>query len=310
MSIAATPPHSGPIVSRDTQIYSPDTCAAELCALHERFPDRTQLAVIGTSVLGQSIYALQMGNASAPVRVLVQAGMHGREWINTQVVMAQIEDYLTEEAYASLLEQASFLFVPLCNPDGVRIAQEGAGWIEDADARALVEELIQRSGHPYSQWKANGRGVDLNRNFDAEWSQIKGVKEPAYAHYPGPDPESEPETQALVALTREYDPTLTLSYHSRGEYIYWYFFQEGEALQRDAGLAARLMEHTGYAGLKLGNLRVDSFGGYKDWCVQALGISAFTIENGKSGWEVPVRIEHFDHIYQKCKDLTALAARG
>ena len=54
---------------------------------------------------------------------------------------------------------------------------------------------------------------------------------------------------------------------------------------------------------------VDSFAGYKDWCVEKLGIPAFTIENGANEWGVPVPIEHFDEIYRCSRDITALVAR-
>lgn len=300
------------IVTRDTQLYSPDTCARELAQLNRRYPGVTALALVGTSHLGQPIYALKMGNDGAGRRVLVQAAMHGREWINAQLVMAQIEDYLSGEEYAPLLDEACFLLVPMCNPDGVRIAQEGAGWIEDEEARALVEDLIARSGQAHDQWKANGRGVDLNRNFDARFAEQTDPREtagPAYAFYRGERAESEPETQALVQLTLEFQPTVTLSYHSRGEYIYWYFGQSGEALRRDEALALRLANLAGYACDPSGKAEIDSFGGYKDWCVQALGIPAFTVETGKAAWGVPVPIERFAEIYPSCRELTAEAAR-
>ncbi|MGI5883417.1 MAG: M14 family zinc carboxypeptidase [Candidatus Spyradocola sp.] len=303
---------SDPIVSRDAQTYSPARMEAELSALQARHPEEARLFTYDSSALGQPLYAMEIGNPEASTRVLVQAGMHGREWINVQILLAQIEDYLGEDMYDPLLERASFLFVPMTNPDGVRIAQEGAAWIENPADRALVERLIVQSGRSHRLWKANGRGVDLNRNFDAHWEDqrvIEGVEAPAYAHYPGPAPESEPETQALLALTEAYAPTLTLSYHSRGEILYWYFFQEGEALKRDARLAQRFLKLTGYAGLTLeDDLVVTSFGGYKDYCVETLGIPAFTVETGASEWGVPVPVEHFPEIYAQCKNLTALAA--
>jgi g-D-glutamyl-meso-diaminopimelate peptidase len=300
------------IVSRDAALYGPETCARELAELHRRYPGVTALAVVGTSHLGQPIYALKMGNDGADQRVLVQAGMHGREWINAQVVMAQMEDYLSGEAYAPLLSEACFLFVPMINPDGVRIAQEGADWIEDKAARALVADAIARSGEPHTQWKANGRGVDLNRNFDAHFAQQTGEREtagPAYAFYRGECAASEPETQALTQLTLEFAPTVTLSYHSRGEEVYWYFYQQGEALERDERIALRLAALAGYACDRRGEARVDSFGGYKDWCVEKLGIPAFTIETGRNEWGVPVPAARFAEIYAACRDLTAEAAR-
>ena len=101
----------------------------------------------------------------------------------------------------------------------MRIAQEGADWIEDEAARADVQRWIDESGEPYDQWKANGRGVDLNRNFDARWdeqTEERATAGPAYAFYRGENPESEPETQALVELTNDFGPDSTISYHSRG----------------------------------------------------------------------------------------------
>ena len=78
---------------------------------------------------------------------------------------------------------------------------------------------------------------------------------------------------------------------------------------RDARLARRLLDLTGYAGLARGeDLTVTSFGGYKDYCVETLGIPAFTIETGASAWGIPVPIERFPEIYAQCKNLTALAA--
>lgn len=296
---------SAPIVTRDSPIYSPETLAAELEALHARYPEETRLSVYGTSCLGQPLYAMEIGNPEATTRVLVQAGMHGREWINVQILMAQIEDYLAKDMYDPMLERASFLFVPMSNPDGVRIAQEGAAWIENAAYRALVERLIEESGRSHTLWKANGRGVDLNRNFDAHWEDsrvIEGIEGPAYAHYPGPAPESEPETRALLALTEDYAPTVTLSYHSRGETIYWYFFQEGEALERDARLARRLLDLTGYAGLARGeDLTVTSFDGLiarsRLYVIQYDGTCYKLVDGEWKECKLDGSTEHFTELY-------------
>ena len=112
-----------------------------------------------------------------------------------------------------------------------------------------------------------------------------------------------------MELTNDFGPDSTISYHSRGEYVYWYFGQTGEALDRDETLALHIRDLTGYACLTRENADVDSFAGYKDWCVEKLGIPAFTIENGANEWGVPVPIEHFDEIYRCSRDITALVAR-
>ena len=66
-------------------------------------------------------------------------------------------------------------------------------------------------------------GVDLNRNFDFNWSFGDEVLEPCtncssyndkYDYYRGESPESGSETQAIVELAREQNFLLSIAYHS------------------------------------------------------------------------------------------------
>ena len=56
----------------------------------------------------------------------------------------------------------------------------------------------------------NGNGVDLNRNFPHDWTQISQFGDWEYS---GAGPASEPETQAFIAFTQRISPHLTLWYH-------------------------------------------------------------------------------------------------
>lgn len=65
--------------------------------------------------------------------------------------------------------------------------------------------------------KNNANDVDLNRNFAAEsWGQT-----PKPGYNPGVAPESEPETQALVALIKEVDATRLIALHSPFRTVQW-----------------------------------------------------------------------------------------
>jgi murein peptide amidase A len=56
----------------------------------------------------------------------------------------------------------------------------------------------------------NGNGVDLNRNFPHDWTQVAQLGDWEYS---GTGPASEPETQAFIAFTDRIAPHLTLWYH-------------------------------------------------------------------------------------------------
>ena len=100
---------------------------------------------------------------------------------------------------------------------------------------------------------------------------------------------------ALKVFTEEIRPDYTVSYHTKGEEIYWRFFQEGNKEKRDRRLAEILSKTTGYS-LKEAE---GSVGGYKDWCVETLGIPSFTIEAGLDDLPHPIGEEAFEDILKK-----------
>ncbi|MFR1983948.1 MAG: M14 family zinc carboxypeptidase [Christensenellaceae bacterium] len=132
----------------------------------------------------------------------------------------------------------SVWIVPLMNPDGALLSQCGLSSVADGAAR---ERLLRiNGGEDFSLWKANGAGVDLNVNFDADWGEGKrNVRAAASENYIGPEPFSEPETRALKAFTEEIRPDYTLSYHTKGGEIYWYYYQPLSACVRDKSWRSR-----------------------------------------------------------------------
>ena len=61
--------------------------------------------------------------------------------------------------------------------------------------------------------RKNGRGVDINRNWDVDWGK-KEADYSAFEEAPGMSAFSEPETQIVRDLAREFEPHAWLTIHS------------------------------------------------------------------------------------------------
>lgn len=240
---------------------------------------------IGKSILGKEIVCFKLGN-NPKKRIIVQSGIHAREYITSFLVLEQIE------LLKDINIDATIYFVPLVNVDGVRIAIEGYGWIKNKKMRDLYSQF----GKEYWLYKANARGVDLNTNFDALWGGGKSnTTTVGVANYIGKFPHSEPETRALVGLTNNVLPQLTISYHSKGEVIYLGFNQGKKELKKHKKIAKNINFDTKYRLVETKH----SCGGYKDFCINKYNILAYTIEVGNDKLKHPIGLKDFESIVKK-----------
>ena len=253
----------------------------------------SRVATIGTTTWGTPIKALVLGNASASQHVLVQAAIHGRECITTAVAMRQAENLLRAAKegasvngvkISTLLKQAEIWVVPVANPDGVALSQLGASAAPAAKRTQVL--AINGNNADFSRWKANGRGVDLNRNFDYGWKIDPNYPRPAPSMYSGPGPFSEPESKALRDLTLQKRFDLTMSYHITGQMVYWYSSAQIAAQNSvNRSLAMDLNSLTGYTILPTS--AQDENGGYRDWYMAKYPKPGFTIEMATGYAPVP-----------------------
>lgn len=202
--------------------------------------------VIGYSFFGRNIYAFHVGSDFGKQFVAVYA-VHAREWITARLALKHIKEGVMCGGW----------IIPLLNPDGVTICE-------------------QRD----PLWKANGRGVDLNCNFDADWGTGRlNTRTRGSENCIGDYPLSESESAALARFTLRVEPAVTLAFHTKGGEIYWEYGGKGDV--RGAQIIA---DYTGYTPKKI----TGSAGGYKDWCIQKLGIPAYTIECGSDNLNHPI----------------------
>ena len=247
----------------------------------------------GLSTLGQEIQGFHLGSYEGK-QILIEGGIHAREYPATLAVIGMLEYLSTQEL------DGGIYIIPLINPDGVRLVLDGVDWIPCEKQREYVLN-INNGSEDFSQWKANIWAVDLNVNFDALWGQgAQNVFCPAPGNFVGYYPESEREVRELTGLAYRIQPDLTLSYHTKGEVIYYGFETlTPEQIERDRLIAETIAEVNGYIPIKTEN----SVGGFSDWISEYLEVPAFTIEIGPVTAPTPVPLEYVPDAIERNKNV-------
>ncbi|MGX9134684.1 M14 family zinc carboxypeptidase [Rummeliibacillus sp. JY-2-4R] len=274
------------------------------------YPEFTKVEKIGESVQGRSIYALRVGNGKK--EILMDAALHAREHMTTNVLMEMIdtytESYRKNSKYAgynvkSTLDKTSIWFVPMMNPDGVTLVQKGLSGI-DSKYRTTLKKYNQGSTN-FNRWKANGRGVDLNRNFDGIWKYLAATPK-SYMNYKGPSVFSEPESKALKAFVERHHFKTNLSYHSSGQIVYWFNFQTGSNRTRDLNLAKSVARITGYSVVP--PLYYRGSGSSADWFILNQKKPGLTIEIAPYAGNGPVPHSYWSSVWNKNKTIGLFGA--
>ncbi len=244
------------VITLDRNYYDEDYIR-DSNTLQEMYSDVLKIDEIGTSYDGRKILMLKVGVGAE--NLVYTGGIHGRESINTIVLMKMVETYCRvfygekveldnnwKETISNALKKYSFYYIPLMNPDGYMIALKGYDVIRDVKLR----DYIKSFGIPYYDWKYNARGIDLNRNFPSVTWRSQSPN-PDVDLRSGEYPGSELETQALIGVFERMETLGYFDYHSRGKVIYYYrtvMSLEYNMIQNE--IAIELSKVTGYT---LGN---------------------------------------------------------
>ncbi len=273
--------------------YTYQEMQVDLNSLKATYP-KMQMDVLGNTIDGRQLYHVVVGNPSAPHKILVHGGIHAREYISSQLVMREIVALLEMQqnnllyhgqSVATLLQNTCIHFVPMVNPDGITLVQGGVDALNTQAVKTMVmsmaaQDQVTDLATYLRKWKNNINGVNLNRNFDAFWQEATPkVEHPSNMFYKGTGPESEVESKALANLCRQLRPDYTISYHTQGRVIYWYFGETGNYKAKGQYLANVVHQNTGYTISNTWS-QTDA-AGFKDWAVQKLDIPSVTIELGR-----------------------------
>ncbi|MGG5255060.1 M14 family zinc carboxypeptidase [Neobacillus sp. SM06] len=147
--------------------------------LEKTYPFITRCS-IGTSVLGKPLWEIQIGNG--PKKIHMNGSFHANEWITSVVLLNLLERYLFLVAHGlpfmgfpavDLYRQTSLSIVPMVNPDGVDLVLNGP---PDQYRDAVL--AINEGSDEFVHWKANLLGVDLNKQYPANWEIDQKRKAP------------------------------------------------------------------------------------------------------------------------------------
>lgn len=276
-----------PIVTFDTVFGTAelDRCLEQLSETYSSL----HMESIGTSVLGQPLHAVRIGQGATSV--FLNGAFHANEWITAPVVLRWMEQAASAWRCGQrlcglrpeeLFEQITVWAVPMVNPDGVDLVLNRL-----AEDHPYAEKIRSWNGgsSDFSQWKANIRGVDLNDQFPAHWEEERdrrAVEGPSPRDYTGEAPLTEPEAQAVAAFTEACGFRAVLAFHTQGEEIYWNY--RGEEPPESERIAARMEKDSGYKAIKLSG----SDAGYKDWFIHRWRRPGFTVELGNGVNPLPL----------------------
>ena len=251
----------------------------------EKFAD---VKIIGQSLLKRNIYAINLGKGER--KILFHGAIHAREGITARLLVELAFDYTKD---------VGITIIPMVNPDGVDLCSLGLDSIEDKERRDFLFAVNKSSD--FTLWKANASAVDLNVNFDAGFGKgVGNLTSPASSGYIGKYPFSEPESKLLKEITDREKYILTLSYHARGEVVYYGY----ENIRRYEKQAREIAKFLNYDILS----SEGSHGGYKDWYTLNYTGLGLTVEVGEDGANFPISENVYEKILKDNKNIINFSA--
>ncbi|XP_047432448.1 carboxypeptidase O [Mugil cephalus] len=176
-------------------------------------PDLVTIVDYGKTYENRKISLLKIGFNTGEKKkgIWMDCGIHAREWIAPafcQYFVKQIlQTYKTDAKMENMLWNMDFYVTPVLNVDGYIFS-----WTKDR---------LWRKNRSPGPSPSSCFGVDLNRNFDANWGTV-GVSFNCSSNiYCGTKPASEPETQAVTDFvgSRKDDFLCFLTIHSYSQLL-------------------------------------------------------------------------------------------
>jgi len=191
-----------------------------------------------------------------------------------------VDEDPSEDRVREVLDNTQIFLIPMVNPDGV-----------EANSR---KNCAPNYGPFGFNKKITSYGVNLNRNYGYKWylyyifplnyHLFMNMFDSSF-NYRGERPFSENETMAVKNFVEQHDISLSLSYHSYGEFMF-YPWMHTSKLAPDEDLFISIGENMSkinkYYLYKGSVYKIPRYGGtlgtYENWAYGTRGILAYTVE--------------------------------
>lgn len=185
----------------------------------KKYPNNLELIIAGRSYEGREIRGIKLSFNNNPdnVAILLEGGMHAREWISPATVTFMLNELIEQLNSPSIdnnitsfirtnSENINWYFFPIINPDGYAYTFKH-------------DRLWRKTRTPSSYYICYG--VDPNRNWDFHWNEIGSSKYPCAETYAGRRAFSEPEiysySQYLTTIRKQLK--LYFAFHSYSQIL-------------------------------------------------------------------------------------------
>jgi len=176
---------------------------AEVAALVQSSGGLATLETVGQSLQGRDLKIVRFrgaGYTSGDTRVVVTYNLHAREWITGMSGVYMVEHLIEKlQQDPNYLAGTEVVLMPMANPDGFQYST--------TNDRYQRKNMRSNSG-------SSCIGVDLNRNWDANFGGSGASSSPCSQTYHGPSAESEPETIVIKQVMNEAPMTVYVDVHS------------------------------------------------------------------------------------------------
>lgn len=289
--------------------------------LELKYPNYVMIKDLGISEDGRPIYVVLVTAGVKELHdkpnfkimrkhILFESGAHARERLNAILMHDLLEDFLIKGNF-SILNESALHIIPLMNPDGYDIVLNGSNAIRDNELREYFEQKVAKGGD-VSTLKANVKGIDLNRNYSS-FIPFNGNMKDLFRNnttrydfdtlglenYSGKESLNS-ETSYLADYILNNDFRFVISWHSRGEILFWddiYFSPDHR--KRSLLLAKRVKDINSYSLASEHN--GEGFGCIGDFVRPYTDKPVLTIETQRDPF--PVKQEYLARAFFQNRDI-------